>query len=94
MPHDTRTDARTPEPPTFPPPQPPGLTPVLERNIRALTQRRQREKQNAGPEEKIADAITRFAGSMIFVYVHLLIFGVWVLVMVGFVILGTGLSRL
>ncbi len=33
---------------TYPPPQPPGLSPVLERNIRALEHRRWREEAEAG----------------------------------------------
>lgn len=55
-----------------------GLVPALERNIEALVQRRAREKASAGIEQKIADAITTFAGSMRFVYLHLLIVGFWI----------------
>src|SRR3712207_3411926 len=64
--------------PTYPPPQPPGLSPVLERNIRALQLRRQREEKEASAEERVAEAITRFTGSMRFVYLHLALFGFWV----------------
>jgi hypothetical protein len=65
--------------PTYPPPPPRGLGPVLERNIRALQLRRQREQQEASVEERVADAITRFTGSMRFVYLHLAFFvsGSW-----------------
>src|SRR5437868_6365917 len=69
---------RTRTSPTYDPPPPSGLTPVLERNIEALFRRRQREVQAASLEERIADAITRFTGSMRFVYFHLLIFGFWI----------------
>ena len=55
-----------------------GLAPALERNIEALVQRRAREKASAGVEQKVADAITAFTGSMRFVYLHLLIFGLWI----------------
>src|SRR5215216_5764838 len=65
--------------PTYKPPQPSGLTPVLERNITALYERRQREAEAASWEERAADAMTRFTGSMIFVYLHLLIFGFWII---------------
>jgi hypothetical protein len=41
---------------------------VLERNIRALQLRRQREEKKATVEERLAEAITRFTGSMRFVY--------------------------
>jgi uncharacterized membrane protein len=60
-----------------------GLTSSLQRNIAALEERRQREAANATREERIAEAITRFSGSMRFVYLHLVIFGAWVLVNVG-----------
>src|SRR5947209_8746175 len=55
------------------------MSPVLARNIRALIERRRREEREAGAEQKVADAITRFTGSMAFVYLHLLIFGFWIL---------------
>jgi hypothetical protein len=48
--------------PTYPPPPPDGLSPVLERNIRALQLRRQREEKEASVEERVAEAITRFTG--------------------------------
>src|SRR3954454_22305597 len=54
------------------------MSPVLERNIRALVERRRREEQDASPQQKLADAITTFTGSMVFVYLHLLIFGFWI----------------
>jgi uncharacterized membrane protein len=71
--------------PTYPPPQPPGLSPVLERNIRALQLRREREEKEASAEERVAGAITRFTGSMRFVYLHLALFGFWVAANLGWV---------
>jgi uncharacterized membrane protein len=59
-------------------PPPSGLTPVLERNIEALHRRRRRETRSASWEERIAAAIARVAGSMLFVYFHLFIFGFWI----------------
>jgi uncharacterized membrane protein len=38
------------------------------------------EKRAADTQLKIADAITKFAGSMLFVYVHVVLFIVWMLV--------------
>lgn len=67
------------ESPTYKPPQPPGLTPVLERNIEALQQRGARESAAASLEERIAEKITRFCGSMTFVYLHLAIYGFWII---------------
>ncbi len=71
--------------PTYPPPQPPGLSPVLERNIRALQLRREREAMEATAEERIAEAITRFTGSMLFVYLHLAFFGFWIVANLGWI---------
>ena len=69
--------------PIYPPPQPPGLSPVLERNIRALQLRRERERAEATAEERVAEAITRFTGSMRFVYLHLALFGFWIVANLG-----------
>jgi len=55
------------------------LNSALRRNIRALRDRRRQEKMRAGMEEKIADAITRFTGSLRFVYLHAAIYGIWIL---------------
>jgi uncharacterized membrane protein len=58
---------------------------VLERNIQALKERRTREEAEAGFQERLAQAITRFTGSMRFVYLHLAVFGVWILINLGLV---------
>jgi uncharacterized membrane protein len=71
--------------PTAPPVEPPGLSSVLERNIQALTERRRREEAQATLQERIAEAITRFTGSMPFVYIHLAIFGFWIIANLGWV---------
>ena len=76
-------EARAGRGPTYPPPQPPGLSPVLERNIRALQERRRREEAEATAEERVAEAITRFTGSMRFVYLHLALFGFWIVANLG-----------
>ena len=54
------------------------LSSALRNNIEALRERREQEKRNASREEKLADAITAFTGSMRFVYLHLVIYGVWI----------------
>ena len=71
--------------PTVPPPQPAGLSPVLERNIDALKARRTREEKRASTEERVAETITRFTGSMLFVYIHLAVFGFWIVANLGWV---------
>jgi uncharacterized membrane protein len=82
---DARADRGASTAPIYPPPQPPGLSPVLQRNIRALQLRRQREEEEATAEERIAEAITRFTGSMPFVYLHLGFFGFWIVANLGWV---------
>jgi uncharacterized membrane protein len=71
--------------PTYPPPPAAGLSTVLARNIHSLQERRQREEAQASVQEKIADAITRFTGSMPFVYIHLAAFGFWIVANLGWV---------
>jgi uncharacterized membrane protein len=39
----------------------------------------QREKRAANTQLRVADAITKFAGSMMFIYIHAVIFVVWLL---------------
>ncbi len=71
--------------PTYPPTPPDGLSPVLQRNIRALQQRREQEEQEASAEERVAEAITGFTGSMRFVYLHVVLFGFWLVANLGWV---------
>jgi uncharacterized membrane protein len=71
--------------PTYPPPSAAGLSSVLERNIHALKQRRKREETEASFQEKLADAITRFTGSMAFVYLHLVGVGLWIIANLGWI---------
>jgi uncharacterized membrane protein len=55
-----------------------SLNSALVRNITALRERRRERDERAGLQEKVADAITRFTGSMLFVYLHLGLFGGWI----------------
>jgi uncharacterized membrane protein len=69
--------------PTLPPPQPKNLSNALKRNIEALEARRQQEAVCATRQERLAEAITTFTGSMRFVYLHLALYGAWILVNIG-----------
>ncbi|MBB3019403.1 putative membrane protein [Microvirga lupini] len=69
--------------PSTPAPHPPGFTSVLERNIDALRRKRQEEEKKASFQDRIAQGMTRFTGSMVFVYVHLVLVGGWVAVNLG-----------
>jgi uncharacterized membrane protein len=71
--------------PTVPPPRPEGLNSALRRNIAALEERRRHEAAVAPMEARIAEAITRFTGSMLFVYVHLAVYGAWIVANLGLV---------
>jgi uncharacterized membrane protein len=70
-------------PPTVAPSRPDSLSHSLKRNIQALEDRRRQEAASATREEKIAEAITSFTGSMRFVYLHLALYGAWILVNLG-----------
>ncbi|MBL0403697.1 DUF1003 domain-containing protein [Microvirga aerilata] len=78
------TDAHRRSPST-PPPQPSNFTSVLERNIDALRRKRQEEERKATLQDRIAEVITRFTGSMAFVYVHLALVGGWVAANLGLI---------
>lgn len=65
------------------PPSSGGLNAALGRNIAALRERREREAGGASVEEKVAAAIARFTGSLIFVYLHLAIYGFWIVANLG-----------
>jgi uncharacterized membrane protein len=78
-------DTKTPATPTIPPPNPKGLSSSLQRNIEALARRREQEAASATREERVAQAITSFTGSMRFVYLHLALYGAWILLNLGVV---------
>jgi uncharacterized membrane protein len=61
-----------------------ALAQVLERNIEAILARRKMQGRQQSRTDKVAEAIGRFAGSMTFVYLHLALFGVWVVWNAGF----------
>lgn len=71
--------------PTKPSPKPPGLSSVLQRNIATLSERRKSEAENASFEDRLAQRITQFAGSILFVYIHLALFGFWIIANLGWI---------
>ncbi len=71
--------------PTVSPPQPRDLSSSLKRNIEALEGRRRQEAASATRQERLAEAITSFTGSMRFVYLHLALYAVWILANLGIV---------
>jgi uncharacterized membrane protein len=71
--------------PTVAPPGSGSLNRALLRNIGAMRDRRRIEEAQAPVEERLARAITRFTGSMRFVYLHLLVYGAWIVANLGWV---------
>jgi uncharacterized membrane protein len=64
--------------PTVPPPPPESLNSSLRRNIEALQRRRREEEASAPLQDRIAAVITRFTGSMRFVYLHAALYSFWI----------------
>lgn len=56
---------------------------IIRRNISAISALQAREDAALPVQEKIAEQVTRFSGSMVFVYLHALWFGLWILLNVG-----------
>ena len=55
-----------------------SMNAVMQRNIRAVLEKRRAENAKKSADLKVADKITRFTGSMMFVYIHLVLFGLWI----------------
>jgi uncharacterized membrane protein len=50
----------------------------VERNIRALLEREQQQERQKTWPDQVADTVTAFTGSMAFVFIHLGLFGGWI----------------
>ena len=59
------------------------LTAVLERNIQTLLEVRRQLERKKTRRDRVADRVTRFSGSMAFVYLHVGWFSAWVLLNLG-----------
>jgi uncharacterized membrane protein len=57
----------------------PEMASVVERNVNALLNRKKEETRKRNFREKIVDSITAFAGSMLSVYLHFILFGGWII---------------
>jgi uncharacterized membrane protein len=62
-----------------------GLAQVVERNIQALLNRRQAEERALGWQDRLAQAITEFSGRMSFVYLHVVLYGAWFALNLGWI---------
>ena len=61
----------------------PALSKVIERNIRTIIHLRTKAARERSLQDRIADAITSFSGRMLFAYVHVVWFGIWILLNTG-----------
>jgi uncharacterized membrane protein len=61
----------------------PALSNVIERNIRTIIHLRTMTARERSLQDRIADVITSFSGRMIFAYVHIVWFGIWILLNTG-----------
>jgi uncharacterized membrane protein len=61
----------------------PALSKVIERNIRTIIDLRAKAERERSLQDRSADAITSFSGRMIFAYVHIVWFGIWILLNTG-----------
>jgi len=62
-----------------------ALSRTIERNIAALIAHDAAEAKKASLEDRIADRITDFVGSMPFIYLHLALVGGWIVANLGWV---------
>jgi uncharacterized membrane protein len=67
----------------------PALPNVIQRNIRKIIQIRQKAVLEQSLQDRIAHGMTTFSGSMLFFYLHVVLFSVWILLNTGRV----GVSR-
>jgi len=61
----------------------PALSKVIEKNIRTIIHLRTKAASERSLQGRIADAITSFSGRMIFAYVHIVWFGIWIMLNTG-----------
>lgn len=71
--------------PTVPPPDPNSLNTALFRNIDALRRQQEEERQRDSVHERLANAITSFAGSFPFIYLHLALLAFWLSANLGWI---------
>jgi uncharacterized membrane protein len=71
--------------PTVPPPDPESLNTALYRNIDALRRQQAEERKRDSVHDRLADAITGFAGSFLFVYLHFALLAFWLAANLGWI---------
>jgi uncharacterized membrane protein len=61
----------------------PALSTIIQRNIRKIIQVRMKSAREQGLQDRIANSMTSFSGSMLFFYLHIIWFSVWFLLNTG-----------
>ena len=56
----------------------PQMVKIVERNINALIQRKHEQDRKRTMQERVIDKISTFTGSMLFIVIHLIFFGSWI----------------
>jgi len=59
------------------------MTRIVERNIEKLLERQRAQARSRTPQQRLADTITTFAGTLVFVSLHALFVLAWVFINVG-----------
>jgi uncharacterized membrane protein len=60
-----------------------SLAKIVERNIEAIDEYRREAEESRSFRDRVADTVTRFSGSIPFIYFHVAWFGIWVLANLG-----------
>ena len=63
----------------------PSATPLLDRNVRAVIEHAAEEERSKPTADRVAMTIWRFAGTMNFVYFHVIVFGLWAALDLGWI---------
>jgi len=58
---------------------------IIRKNIAAISEMQRKDVAARRPQERISDLITRFSGSTFFVFIHLVWFGLWILLNVNLI---------
>ncbi len=61
----------------------PALSKVIEKNIRTIIHLRTKAAYERSLQDRLADVITSFSGRMIFAYIHIVWFGIWIVLNTG-----------
>ncbi|HEX8131579.1 MAG TPA: DUF1003 domain-containing protein [Pyrinomonadaceae bacterium] len=58
---------------------------IIRKNIAAISEMQRKDVATRKPEERISDSVTRFSGSTVFVFIHIVWFGLWILLNVNLI---------